>query len=664
MIKKITIILVIILVLTVGAVLLSNLGFLPGLKDLTSNPGSGTSSVWDYEMTGGKITLTKYNGKSSSPLIPAEIDGIPVAGLGKGLFSSKSRIKEITIPDSVVSLGSGVFENCTELNLVNLPSGLTVIPEKAFSGCTALKVIQIPYGIQRIGDSAFSGCTSLSYLTLPDTVEAVGNDAFLNCAALSEITISKNLRNVGSHAFQGTQWLSDQKNEFVIIGDQVLIKYNGIEESVTVPFGVMRITDAFEDNYFPMEIVLPDSLTAIGPKAFSGCRSLERINIPERVESIGDSAFRGCSHLNPITLPENLTQIGTAAFQSCSALERIIIPDGVRSLPTLVLANCEKLKTVQIPKSVERISRDAFSFSGVSDLRVFKGSAGEQFAIDHGYSYSYMQQSNESFIFQQVENGVQAVLYTGNQYNVKIPETLEGDPVTSISDIIFQHNYSVRSVELPSTITAISDYSFADMSELRSVVFPETLEKIGVGAFSNDAMLGEVVIPDSVTDIADDAFTGCPSLIIIASEDSYAYARALQLGIRVRDVLSVDTGDFTFIKPEGSVLVSGYIGEDEIPELPRTNEFSEPVSGVAADAFRGKAIRSLIIPDGYTVLGDHSFADLQGPLEITLPRSVADISADCFENSDVTIYGYNDSYAEDYARSHKIKFLVIFEWEL
>ncbi len=40
---------------------------------------------------------------------------------------------------------------------------------------------------------------------------------------------------VGASAFRGTPWLDEQKDEFVIIGDHILLKYNGNQEIVQVP---------------------------------------------------------------------------------------------------------------------------------------------------------------------------------------------------------------------------------------------------------------------------------------------------------------------------------------------------------------------------------------------------------------------------------------------
>lgn len=663
MIKKITIILVCVLAAAAVIVYIINPGLFSGTGNEIVQLQGSTFENWIYEISEGNVILIGYTGKEASPVIPGEIDGFPVTSLGEGLFANNSRIKGITIPDTIVSLGSGIFENCTELSNVVLPSGLERIPNKAFSGCKSLLSIQFPSGLKTIGTGAFSGCTGLTGLSLPESITSISGDAFLNCSGINDISFSKNLSQLGSHAFKGTAWLENQSDTFVIVGNHILIKYNGIDDHIKVPVGVTQITDAFEDNIFPMEIELPTSLKSIGPHAFSGCRALETINIPESVRSIGEAAFRGCSHLNSVTLPPRLTSIGASAFQSCSALDRLMIPEGVKTLPKLAFANCENLRLLQIPESVTSIANDIIVYSGISELRVVKGSAGETFAIENNIPYVYEQRANEDFVYLQTEEGVQVVMYTGNVYDVVIPEELSGDKVVTLSDILFQHNSFVRSVSLPNTITRIPDYSFANMSDLRSVVLPDSLQTIGTAAFMNDPLLSNLEIPESVEYIADDAFEGCDSLIIFAPQGSYAFDFAVNAGIRVKDTKQTDSSEFTFVKPNGVVLVAGYSGNDAEPEMPEINDYNEIVSGIADEAFKGLNISSVIIPDGYEMIGDYSFADDPLDLTITLPRSVVSIGDHCFEGSNVTIKGYNGSYAEDYARSHRIKFLIIFEWE-
>ena len=65
-------------------------------------------------------------------------------------------------------------------------------------------------------------------------------------------------------------------------------------------------------------IAIPDSVTAIGYGAFSGCRSLSKIVIPDSVTDIGVFAFEYCSSLSKIVIPDSVTNIGNGAFHGCS----------------------------------------------------------------------------------------------------------------------------------------------------------------------------------------------------------------------------------------------------------------------------------------------------------------------------------------------------------
>ena len=51
--------------------------------------------------------------------------------------------------------------------------------------------------------------------------------------------------------------------------------------------------------------------------AFAGC-SLSNIAIPDSVTAIGDFAFSGCSSLSNIVIPDSVTDIGYGAFSGCS----------------------------------------------------------------------------------------------------------------------------------------------------------------------------------------------------------------------------------------------------------------------------------------------------------------------------------------------------------
>ena len=65
-------------------------------------------------------------------------------------------------------------------------------------------------------------------------------------------------------------------------------------------------------------LVIPDSVTSIGDRAFSGCCSLESLVIPDSVTSIGDYAFSDSFSLESLVIPDSVTSIGNEAFRGCN----------------------------------------------------------------------------------------------------------------------------------------------------------------------------------------------------------------------------------------------------------------------------------------------------------------------------------------------------------
>ena len=94
-------------------------------------------------------------------------------------------------------------------------------------------------------------------------------------------------------------------------------------------------------------VVIPDSITSIGERAFEDCDGLKSITIPDSVTSIGDGAFNGCSSLTSITIPDSVTSIGDEAFDGCISLTSITIPDSVTSIGFYAFDGCKFLKSIQ-----------------------------------------------------------------------------------------------------------------------------------------------------------------------------------------------------------------------------------------------------------------------------------------------------------------------------
>ena len=138
---------------------------------------------------------------------------------------------------------------------------------------------------------------NLTSIVIPDLVTSIGDYAFKNCSCLTSVTIPDTVTSIGGYAFDGTKWIENYSDDFVIVNG-ILIRYKGKE----------------------YDVIISDSVAHIGRGAFMGCSSVGSITIPGTVTRIGDEAFFDCSSLTSVTIPDTVTSIGELAFGRCQKL--------------------------------------------------------------------------------------------------------------------------------------------------------------------------------------------------------------------------------------------------------------------------------------------------------------------------------------------------------
>ena len=94
----------------------------------------------------GSVTINRYIGSGGDVVIPAEIDGKPVAAIGNvvgttGAFQDCTNVTSVVIPDGVVEIQDNAFYGCTNLEMVTVPSSVTLLRNCAFSDCPKLRAI-------------------------------------------------------------------------------------------------------------------------------------------------------------------------------------------------------------------------------------------------------------------------------------------------------------------------------------------------------------------------------------------------------------------------------------------------------------------------------------------------------------------------------------------
>ena len=377
-----------------------------------------------YAVTGGNIyfnestgTITDCDTSVTEAIIPSEINGVAVTGIGDDAFHYCGSLATITIPNSVTSIGDGAFYCCSSLENITLPDSVTSIGDYAFYNCSSLTSIVIPNGVTVIAYETFSGCSSLENVTIPDSVTSIGHLAFYNCSNLKSIAIPAAVTSISYSSLNGCSSIAsidvaeDNSNYSSIDGvlfnksQTTIIRYPAGKEadSYIIPNGVTNIDGlAFYGSSKLTNITIPDSVTIIGGNAFRACSNLVSIAIPAGVTSINSGEFLECTSLTDINVaennsnyssvdgvlfdknqttlmrcpsgkdcdkyvvPESVTSIGYAAFSDCSRLESITIPDNVTSIGDAAFEGCSSLENITIPDSVTSIV--GYSFDGCSSL--------------------------------------------------------------------------------------------------------------------------------------------------------------------------------------------------------------------------------------------------------------------------------------------------------
>ena len=295
-----------------------------------------------YQYEGAAITkVLKPESLPENYTIPSEIDGVLIRQIGPEAFKNCTAIKELTIPDSIVSIKSAAFRNCANIAKINFnapncsvdvnglfygKNGVTkvvfgnivkTIPSYVCKGMSALKDVVFGDSVTSIDASAFENCSGLEDITLPESIARIEKNTFLGCSSLSSINLD-NIVTVGECAFK---------------------------------------------NCKALEPEFSDKLSAIESGAFFNCTSIKELTIPESVNSTGSWAFKGCTNIAKINFnaPDCKIHLTGLFNDNNNSVTTVVFGEKVKNIPAYACKGLTLLKTVRFSSRIKGIGEEAFS---------------------------------------------------------------------------------------------------------------------------------------------------------------------------------------------------------------------------------------------------------------------------------------------------------------
>lgn len=479
--------------------------------------------------------------------------------------------------------------------------------------------VSIPDTVERIGDSAFYNCQSLETVIIPSSVSEISydNPAFSRCISLKNIIV-------------------DEDNADFVSVDGVLYSK---DLSILYQYPVAKPNTEF---------AIPDTVEAIGPYAFSGCKSIVSIYVPQSVKIMGRvsfayecDVFHNCESLTDITVNVNngyyksidgnlYTKDSKSLLQYANGKQEaeFTVPDYVENIGSYAFADSKNLKNVIIPASVVFIEGNAFENCASLEEAVIYASI----KYINNSAFLNCKSLKTVITMAQIENicvgafeGCTALESFSIPYGVK-----------TIEHSAFLGCTSLTTVGIPSSVEKIDDYAFYNCTSLENVrIFDVAawcaIEFGGIEAnpftyadnlYVGDALVSDLVIPASIVSISDYAFRGCNSVVNLLISNG---------------VTSVGNEAFSNCESLKNILIGDTvekIGIGAFSSLPKIESIiiGSGVSTIERHAFCCcDSLVSIVLPESVTSIGEALFANCDSLASITIGKNIASIGKMAFD---------------------------------
>ena len=314
-------------------------------------------------------------------------------------------------------------------------------------------------------------------------------------------------------------------------------------------------------------------------------------------------------------------------------------------------------------ESVQEVDKDtSLEIEETQDIEVYNSDNEELVYGDYKYSI--------------VNNSVTINSYTGSDSVVVVPDNIDGYDVTEIGGSAFARCTNVKEIKLPETLETIGYCAFESCTGLESIKIPSKVKTIGGGAFEYCSSLKEINLPESIEKLGSE-FIGGTQIEEIQIPKSLKSGSSALYGANELKKVEFEEGTETIItricqvdffenKLEEIIIPDGVteIGDSAFAGCKNVKEIKLPetLETIGYCAFvRCTGLESIKIPSKVKTIEQEAFWYCVSLKMIILPESVESIGTDAFYecNEEFTIYGYEGTYAQQYANENNIPFKLV-----
>ncbi|MBR4882229.1 MAG: leucine-rich repeat protein, partial [Clostridia bacterium] len=619
--------------------------------------------------------------------------------------------REVIIGYGVERIGYAAFSNFPELQKVMIESPCS-IDSMAFAGCGKLEFVIVLCDDLYMSYDSFKGCNNVIVGQPGSALERYAQEFHIPFANISEIDINHAGicgNGVWYYYHHGYDWDIYRVPTLVISGNGDMYghvewkNFDRIIKNIVINEGVHSIGDHAFMNFPEVDlVVIPDSVMYIDPNAFEGM--LGFLMICEHGSYAEDYAIEhGLPYMytefyDPYTdnicgegaychfdeATETLIIYGSrdvcidrGIYVTRENVKHIVFSEGITSVEWHIGGYYWGVESIRFPESIERIRNFSFDFQNLKYVFIpaldveFYSNFDNDIVIVCKPGANFAEYYWGKIIYVYEENFVYGRNYCGNGVYWSFDEaegtlTVSGQGEMSeyfrwgdgdhfeLKHFEYQKD-SVEHIVINDGVTVIGRGAFEYFRNVRTVHIAESVEKIGECAFMSGVPC-YIFVPSLDTEFEYGNFA--PGGILICKPGSTAeqYAKEHRIGYVYEEYYEPDRNYcgngvyWTFDEAEATLTISG---QGEMFDHHFDYNYEDPLYD---------RVEHIVINDGVTSIGEHSFAFFHNFEKITIPNSVIYISPFAYMHTQ-TIRCYRGSCAEAYALEHGIPIEYISEGE-